>query len=467
MVVLAAPGACTAQAGHTDTTTATTAEERSLDPTLALETFDAAWTRIAETWWDPDMTGLDWDGVRDELRPRAEAAESPSELREVIRSLLSRMGESHFVLLPRAAGAVLEGQEPGSAEAGGGAGDSDPGLQLRLDDTDLLVTRVRPGSAADEAGIRPGWILTHVDDAPLPELLDELRGPLGEADPALLALHASTAAMARLRGPEGDAVVLRLLDGGDHEAEVRLRRSEPEGQEVRFGHLGPLRVSVSDSIVQVPAGTDGEGPLEVGVIGLSAWFPLVAAPVARAMDRFRELDGLVLDLRGNPGGVAALAMGIGGHLLDDGEALGEMRTRDGTLRFVTNPQRVSPDGLRVSPYGGPVAILVDGLSASTSEIFAGGLQGLGRARVFGEPTAGQALPAVITTLPSGDRIMHAVADYRGPGGIRFEGRGVEPDVLVPWSRPELLAGRDPALDAALQWLATRPSPDLTSTGDLP
>lgn len=435
---------------------AQTPAPEAVDRELALETFDMAWSRIAETWWDPEMTGLDWDGVRTELRPRAAEAETADELRAVIRALLGRMGESHFVLLPGDAAEALERED-------GPVGEADPGLELRLVDGRFVVTRVRAGSKAGEEGIRPGWVLTHVDGEALSEILDALHGPLGDADPALLALHASTRAMARLRGPEGEALPLRLLDGEDEPVELAPTRGAPAGERVQFGHLGPLQVSVTDSVVRTPPGPDSPDGLQVGVLGMSAWFPVVAAPVAEAVDRFRELDGIVLDLRGNPGGVAALAMGVGGHFLDDGEALGEMRTRDGVLRFVTNPRRISTDGRRVSPFSGPMAILVDGLSASTSEIFAGGLQGLGRARVFGEPTAGQALPAVISTLPNGDRIMHAVADYRGPGGIRFEGRGVEPDVLASWNRGDLLSGRDPALDAALNWLATHPqtSPDST------
>jgi carboxyl-terminal processing protease len=170
------------------------------------------------------------------------------------------------------------------------------------------------------------------------------------------------------------------------------------------------------------------------------------------MDEFRELDGVVLDLRGNPGGLGALAMGVGGHFLDGGESLGTMRTRDTVLRFVTNPQRVSQSGVRVSPYAGPLAILLDPLSGSTSEIFAAGMQSLGRARIFGERSAGQALPAMITLLPNGDRLMHAVADFVAPDGERLESAGVQPDMEVVLRRDALLDGEDSVLDAAFDWI---------------
>ena len=101
--------------------------------------------------------------------------------------------------------------------------------------------------------------------------------------------------------------------------------------------------------------------------------------------------------------------------------------------------------------------MVDELSISTTEIFAGGLQALGRARVFGAQTSGQALPAVTERLPNGDILYHAIADFLSPTGKPLEGDGVRPDVLAPLSKRALLDGRDPALDAAVLWAATNAS----------
>ena len=102
--------------------------------------------------------------------------------------------------------------------------------------------------------------------------------------------------------------------------------------------------------------------------------------------------------------------------------------------------------------------LVDELSASTTEILAAALQRLGRARVFGTPSAGQALPALLTKLPNGDRLMYVIGDFAGPAGGRLEGAGVSPDQPTPRSRSALLAGRDDALDAAVRWVQDSPHP---------
>jgi carboxyl-terminal processing protease len=102
-----------------------------------------------------------------------------------------------------------------------------------------------------------------------------------------------------------------------------------------------------------------------------------------------------------------------------------------------------------------VAVLVDSLTASASECFAGALQSLGRARVFGQTTMGQALPASTRSLPNGDVLMYAVGDFVTSTGRRLEGVGVVPDEIVPLVPADLAAGRD-ALSHAVRWIDSQP-----------
>ena len=92
------------------------------------------------------------------------------------------------------------------------------------------------------------------------------------------------------------------------------------------------------------------------------------------------------------------------------------------------------------------------MTGSASECFAGGMQALGRARVFGQTSMGQALPAFFAKLPNGDVLIHATGDFVTADGTRLEGRGVVPDEPVAIGRAELLAGRDATLEAALKWI---------------
>ncbi len=430
------------------------------DSALHAATFDTVWTRIRDTHYDPDLRGLDWAGLRDELRPRAAAAEDDEALREVLRELLGHLGDSHFVVLPSGS------RDPAAVGGGGGV----PGLAVRWVDEVALVTRVREGGPAYEAGLRPGHLLLAVDDTPVEEVLDEyLAGlPVAADDPArdpaedraqdptqdptpaarsgLPPSWADALLAGWLQGEPGQEREVRFLDEAHRVRSEILRLEAPPGQVVRFGNLPPFNLDVEDRPLRLADGG------EAGLIRFTGWFPQIVPEVAAAVDRYREACGIVLDLRGNPGGVAGLVMGIGGHFLDERVDLGTMRTRETELRFVVNPQRIGPDGTRVRPFHGPLAILVDGGSASTSELFAGGMQAVGRARVFGEPTAGQVLPAALADLPNGDRLMYAVADFAAPDGSRLEGRGVEPDELILPSRAALLAEDDPVLARALEWI---------------
>jgi carboxyl-terminal processing protease len=423
---------------------------------LALQTFDSVWSRVANTHYDPDMGGVDWEAVRAELEPRAAASTSNEELRGVLSDMVSRLGLSHFVIFGPEAGAALEAasDEAGGAPSGG-AGNANPGVDVRVIEDRVRVVRVRPGSPADRAGVRPGWEVMRIgshDPNDLPPGVGESLAAMGTPEDRIRGLYLPMIALGALQGREGQPVEIAFTDGEGREQVLTLDRVPPAGELARFGYLPPFPVEVTDRAVALSGGGSA------GWIHFTGWFPVATPRIAEAVDRHRESRGMILDLRGNPGGLGGMAMGMAGHFIDERVSLGEMRNRQGTLHFNVSPQRVSPAGIRVDPFEGPLAILVDPLSASTSEIFAAGMQSLGRARVFGEVTAGQALPALIISLPNGDRLMHVIADYTAPGGVRLEGRGVIPDEVVHPSREALLAGRDRALEQALAWIAQTAAP---------
>jgi carboxyl-terminal processing protease len=259
-------------------------------------------------------------------------------------------------------------------------------------------------------------------------------------------------ALRRLAGKEGDTVRVSTQLGADAARELALVRAPMAGQLTRIGNLPPAVVgTVEDSVAL------GDGR-HAPVISFTAWMPAVVAALDARLFAARSAPGVVLDLRGNPGGVIGMVAGVSGHFLDSTVSLGTLRGRGMTLNFVANPRRVDRSGRRVDPISAPVAILTDGYTASTSEFFTSGMQAVGRARVFGVASAGQALPAMMVRLPSGDVLMHAIADHEDAAGRRVEGVGVQPDEVTPLTRSDLLAGRDAALEAARAWLAGDPRP---------
>lgn len=448
---------CSARSGRLDAT----AEPLPHGAELQLASFDLAWQRIHETYPHADFRGLDWEGVRAELRPRAAATRTAAELRPVLADMLGRLGESHFQVIPGAVGAESreaaekrDGVPAGDPSAAGAAeDDAEPeegpgwlGLDVRPVSGELLVTRVSRGSPADEAGIRPGWLLRAVDGVDLVAAAERAAELVD--DPELARLEQVRGVAVLLGGRAGSRAELELLHGGGLEATLELKRAPHPGRPVTLGNLPTVHVDFESELL------DGG---RVGYVRFNIWMLPIAASFTQAVAEFvgADADGVIIDLRGNPGGVGGMVMGLAGHFIrEPGQALGVMTMRQAALNYVANP--------RVVQHDGPVAVLVDELSMSTSELFAAGMQGLGRARVFGTPTPGMALPSMVEELPNGDRLQYAIADLSGPAGRRIEGEGVTPDVLAPPTRERLLAGEDPALLAALEWIrsqAAEPTPD--------
>ena len=399
-----------------------------------LETFDAAWKIVRDSHFDLGMNGVDWNAVRTELRPRAAEATNAGELRAVIREMLGRLGQSHFVLIP----ATADSPRANPADASG-----DPGFDYRLVGRDLLVTSVDPHGGAAAAGVRTGWRLMSIESKPVSELLETISASAPER---LRNVQIWSLVESRLRGPEGSRVALMFETGQGGTVGVAVERRPEQGQPVTVGNLPTMHVRVDAGRHRTPSGGSA------GVIRFNVWMPAVDPLFQKAMDELRTSDGIIIDLRGNPGGLAAMLMGISGHFLAERKPLGVMKTRDSALNFVANPRLVSASGTRVDVFSGPVAILVDALSGSATECFTGGMQSLGRARVFGQTSMGQALPALFDKLPNGDVLIHAYGDFVTADGTRLEGRGVIPDQPVPLTRADLLANRDATLDAALEWI---------------
>jgi carboxyl-terminal processing protease len=390
---------------------------------LNLSSFEKVWTTVRDKHWETKPAGLDWQAIHEEFRPKMDRTETMDQARAVMREMLGRLKQTHFGIFPAAV------YDDVSAEGGG---DGSSGIDVRVLNGQAVVAWIDPGSPAEKAGVKPGWQIVSVGGKDLGPAIQKLK-----ADPAIHELTLERAVLARLSGPVGRKIRMSFLDGANRNLALDLGLASPRGQPAHFGNLPTMYVWVESKKFG-----------DSGYIRFNMFLDLV-----RVMAGFEDsvvsclkCDGFVIDLRGNPGGIGGMAMGMAGWLVDKpGQRLGTMYMREATLNFVVNP--------RPEVFTGPVAILVDGSSASTSEIFAGGLKDLGRARVFGTRTAAAALPSIIERLPNGDGFQYATANYISEGGKALEGIGVQPDVEVKMTREALLAGHDPVVDAALDWIS--------------
>ncbi|MBN2433010.1 MAG: hypothetical protein JXQ27_16180 [Acidobacteria bacterium] len=408
---------------------ALTAEQKELNR----QSFEMVWSTIRDKHYDPTLGGLDWNAVHAELLPEMEAATTMDEARQVLRKIIARLELSHFNIIP---GHLFA--EMGTEESATSMDDGITGLDVRYLDGLALVTAVEPGSPAALAEIQTGWAITHIGQTELAPLLDKLHQEF--AGRTLHDAVLASVVKGRLNGPVGETVTVTFLDGEDKSVTKEIVRIDPPGQKYRLGYLPPFHVWIKTRPL------DGN----IGYIAFNAFMdPVQLMPkFNEAMQQFMTADGLIIDLRGNGGGLPNMATGMAGWLIDRKNLhLGTVYYRDSELKIIVRP--------RPEIFKGPVAVLIDGLSASCSEFMAGGLKDLDRARIFGSTTAGAALPSIVVKLPNGDGFQYAFANYRSAGGDVLEGNGVTPHEPIMPARAALLQGEDPVLDGAVAWIKSQ------------
>jgi carboxyl-terminal processing protease len=289
------------------------------------------------------------------------------------------------------------------------------GLEVAVRDGRIAVVAPIDGSPADRAGVRSGDILLAIDDrtvagGTLEETIERMRGFVG-----------STVRLTVERSGEPEPLQFAL-----ERSEVRVRTVRAEPLPGRYGYL-----RVTHFTDATPRDFDR------ALAGLQS-----AAP----------LRGLVLDLRGNPGGVLESSVSVADEFLDSGVIVrAEGRTAES--RFVL--RATEGDALRSAP----LVVLIDRGSASGAEIVAGALRDHGRATLMGERTFGKGSVQTVMPLANGQALKLTTSRYYTPSGSSLHERGLEPDVSLADAlhgdeRATAIAA-DPAVQAALQYLRDR------------
>jgi carboxyl-terminal processing protease len=402
--------------------------------TIRKAIFDAAWTAVLEKDFDRTLGGVDWKAEREKFEPMALRAPDDATFYRLLNQMLSGLGQSHLEV--QGPGAQLDGESPETNPAQNevvqiGTGIGDPGMTVRWIESQPTITQIRPESSAAHAGLRLGYLVTHIGGRPLqnPPPSSRALRPVEEK------FRARRMATQRLSGPVGSHVTVRYLDEQDKPHEVVLTRDPPRRPAVQALLMPPLVPEVRTA--------------HVGTVGIIAFNFFLLDPilveVQKAIEAFRSsgMKTIILDLRGNPGGFGSMAIPIAAKFLAEPTPLGTIQFRD----FANTLQVVPP--LNHTPFLGTLIILTDEGTASTAEILTAGLQEAKRALVVGENTVGAALGSTIEELPGGAVIQIPVAGYKTPGGISLEGRGVKPDRLVFETRAAWLRGQDLVLETAL------------------
>jgi carboxyl-terminal processing protease len=301
--------------------------------------------------------------------------------------------------------AFLDGDEYDEIKISSSGQYSGIGIEVSMEDDEVVVVSPFDGSPAAAAGIRSGDIIATIDGIPVKTTT-------------------LTETIGRMRGKEGTTVKIGILREGSAEPlQFTVKRSRVELHSVKSELLEP----------------------GLGYVRISQFSEVTADDLESALKNLRKrgapLKGLVLDLRDNPGGVLESAVSVSDIFLDAGVIVtAKGRTPESKFEMTATPG----DALN----GAPIVVLINGGSASAAEIVAGALKDNHRAKLMGRTTFGKG--SVQTVIPlSGDRAIKLTTSlYYTPSGISINHRGIAPDIELERD-PAPRSGVPPPADAPL------------------
>ena len=257
------------------------------------------------------------------------------------------------------------------------------GILMGFKDNKITVISVMEGTPSEAAGIKTGDEIIAVDGT-----------PTNEIEPEEVVLH--------IRGEIGTDVTLKIRRAGEEDKDYVVRRAT---------------IQVHTVAGQMLPDTDG-----IGYIRIASFSEHTADEFK---DAYRALEkdgvkGMIIDLRENPGGLVTSCVAIANMVVPKGPVVSVVQ-KDGTREEYKSD-------LSEEKY--PLVVLIDGNSASASEILAGALQDTGAATIVGETSYGKGSVQVILPLYDDDALKLTIAKYYTPSGRSIDGTGIEPDVRV-------------------------------------
>ena len=390
-----------------------------------LQVLEVVWSTIDQNYFDPDFGGLDWDEVHDQYEPLVATAEDDQILYQLLNQMLWELNVSHAVVGPADKWPSVE---PVVWESG------ETGIDLLLLDGQAVITRIDTGSPAEEAGLRPGFIIQTIEGVSVETIIADARKHLappyneqGRID------NLTRQLLGLIYGDPGTCVTLAYMDENDELGERCIGRI----QRSRVGYMGEL---LPPSYLEF---SSGRLESDIAYIRFNTFHPDLVPDMIEAVTELRDAPGMIIDLRGNPGGDPNTADQLAAQFMSGQVNFGGFKTRFG---FLTR----SFEGL--DTYAGPIVILIDARSFSGSEYFASGMQSIGRAAIIGQRSPGGLTAMNVIEIQNNAILGYPVAKLITPSGEVLEGVGVKPDIEVYLDRDELLQGIDSQLEAAVDYL---------------
>lgn len=352
-----------------------------------------------------------------------------------INGMIEVLGDRNTIYIDPESLARGAGDSSGLYEGIGASVSQDP------ESGEIVIVQPFSGSPAREAGVEPGDVLTDVN---------------GESTQGWTVDQA----VAVIRGPRGSEVTItvRHLDGD--EETFTIERNEIEIQTVHSCPGAELGDDVSSDNdlnsfgLDCPlAELDGDEAERIAYLKIDQFAGTAPDDVEAALEEIRagDYEGLIVDLRNNPGGLVTATVEISDMFLEEGQIFREVDS-DG------NEQVFDASGSDLAE-GMPIVVLVNEFSASGSEVFAAALQQNDRAYVIGDTTFGKGTVNVLRQLSDGGGLYVSIAQWFAPDGERIDTIGVEPNLKICPNDEDLDELRDVQMQAAIDHLQDELDPD--------
>ena len=343
--------------------------------------------------------------ILEELFVEPELVGREALIEAAINGIFNELGDPHLAYIDPETFAVLGADLRGAFQG--------IGATIARRDNFVVVVQPLPGTPAERAGIRAGDLVLEID---------------GESTEG----WSVEKAVLRVRGRTGTTVELLIRRGDGTEELLPTTRDE----------ILVASVSTTPPGGALKDGNDNE-VADLAYIRIRTFTARTPGELRRAIDEAGDVAGLILDVRGNPGGLLVETAQTAALFLDGGTILAQV-DRDGNEQVFT----AEPGTLRDLP----VAIVQDEFSASGSELLAAALQENGRAIVVGAPSFGKGTVRQAVELSNGGAVYVSIARWLTPDRNLIEGRGVLPDIEVELTVEDIEARRDVALHRAIDVL---------------
>jgi C-terminal processing protease CtpA/Prc len=393
---------------------------------LQSASFDIIWETVNENHYDPTFGGVDWNAIYTRYEAQVADVKDDDEFIRLMNEMLQELGLSHYAVFR-----VKDMAATGSPLLSEGS----LGLDIRLLGDRAVVSSVVPEFPAAVAGLRQGFMIESINDEPVSRIIEDARVNLPPHLNEQGELNKVADKIAnRFFGDPGTSVKLSYRDGAELLHEVTLEMKARPGKTILSEDFPPLYVDFSSRRL----------PGDIGYVSFSAFLPPVDERFIAAMDSLPDLRGIIIDIRGNPGGMHEVGEAIASKLVSEETPFSIFRYRDSTVTVVVEP----------SPpiFDGPVVILIDAMNGSASERFSACMQSIGRAVIVGERSPGLVGPSDVKELPNGASFMYLIAQSLTPDGTVLEGHGVIPDIAIGLDPKALTAGLDTQLQRAIAYI---------------